>query len=96
MADINVRNIDEATHQRLKQTAKSQGRSLTEVVRNILNQYTIAPELRQQEDKYSNLVDTMVTVIDMNTKVLNMVKLKLSEETHEQKNDIQIPQQNGI
>lgn len=83
VADINVRKIDEVTHHRLKEMAKSQKRSLAEVVRNILNQYTMAPELKQQEDKYSNLVDTMVTVIDMNTKVLNMVKLKLSEDTHE-------------
>lgn len=62
MADIQVRKIDAAVKKKLDSLAKEKGLSLSQLIRNILTDYALHPDIKNVDDKYEVLVSNIVSL----------------------------------
>ena len=71
MARIDVRGLDKDVVNKIDTMASKRGMSRESFVRNILSDLVIEAELKAIENKYENLVHTMMEVIQNNTEELD-------------------------
>lgn len=78
--EIKVRNLDRSVVAAIDDQARSQNKSRNEYLVEQITLLARSPEMRQQEDKYTALVNTMVKVIRENTEMMDIL-LGGSDET---------------
>ena len=78
--EIKVRNLDKSVVAAIDDQAKSQNKSRNEYLVEQLTLLARTPEIKQQEDKYTALVNTVVKVVRENTEVMDIL-LGGSDET---------------
>ncbi len=62
MADFYIRNMDIETKNKLKQEARKKKVSLNTLVKSILYNHTLSPEIKNMENKYTNLIKDIVSI----------------------------------
>lgn len=77
MGRIEVRNLNDDVIWKLDRMAKKRGMSRSELVRNIITDFTLAGEVKAAEDKYGNLVHVMTEVAINTTTELGEINEKL-------------------
>lgn len=60
--DIYIRDIDSAVKAKLETISRQKGISLNVLVKTILSDYAIMPDIRLMNDKYENLFKDMTTL----------------------------------
>lgn len=60
--DIYIRNIDPAVKTKLTAMAENKGMSLNALVKTVLEDYVIMPDIRHTNDKYENLFKDMTAL----------------------------------
>lgn len=60
--ELHVRGLPEATKLTLEKIARNKGISTNELVKTILNDFVKAPELRNLDNKYTELTDKMIAL----------------------------------
>ena len=66
MSAIMIRNLNEETLAKLKQESKKRGMSREELVRKILENFSVAPALLEQQEKYKSLLTMITEVLTLN------------------------------
>lgn len=66
MSAIMIRNLNEETLAKLKQESKKRGMSREELVRKILENFSVAPALLEQQEKYNSLLTMITEVLTLN------------------------------
>lgn len=61
-SDIYIRNIDPAVKTKLTAMAENKGMSLNALVKTVLEDYVIMPDIRHTNDKYENLFKDMTAL----------------------------------
>ena len=70
MSELKVRGLSEETIVKLTREAKKWGISREEFVRKILENFSVAPALLQQEEKYNSLLLMIAEVLTLNTQTI--------------------------
>lgn len=68
--ELHIRNIDPKTVQKIDGFAKKRNLSRNEYLKILLETYTAIREFRNFEDRYNELVQKVLFVIDNNTEAL--------------------------
>ncbi|MBS6799178.1 MAG: hypothetical protein KH297_04770 [Firmicutes bacterium] len=79
MAELHIYNIDEATKVMLKEQAARKGISVNKYIQIILNDYMVATETRNLDEKYRNLVKD---VLSMYNNLLEESKRVIEENSY--------------
>lgn len=61
-SDIYIRDIDPAVKTKLTAMAENKGMSLNALVKTVLEDYVIMPDIRHTNDKYENLFKDMTAL----------------------------------
>ena len=61
-SDIYIRDIDPAVKAKLTAMAENKGMSLNALVKTVLEDYVIMPDIRHTNDKYENLFKDMTAL----------------------------------
>jgi len=78
MGNLSIRNLDDGIMSKLSSLAKGQKISREEYVRRLLEDHTKTDMVRLTEDKYRNLIYTLVDVIQNNTDELAELKKNIN------------------
>ena len=70
MSELKIRGLSEETIVKLTHEAKKQGISREELLRKVLENFSIAPALLQQEEKYNSLLMMITEVLTLNTQTI--------------------------
>ena len=76
MREIKVRKLREATVLALDEEAARKGISREELVRSILNQWAVNPDISAVHDKYSDLVSKVASISDNISHAIESLKSK--------------------
>lgn len=76
MREIKVRKLREATVLALDEEAARKGISREELVRSILNQWAVNPDISAVNDKYSDLVSKVASISDNISHAIESLKSK--------------------
>ena len=82
--EIKIRKIEKNVADKLTELAKKKGVSRETYIRDYLNTLAVAPELKEMDFKYANLVETLADqarmyadIIDKNNNILDEVLERL-------------------
>lgn len=70
MASLVIRELDEYTVSRIEQLAKEKNMSREKFLRNVLRNISIAGEMVELENKYINMLDQVLEMLQVTTSVL--------------------------
>lgn len=70
MASLVIRELDEYTVSRIEQLAKEKNMSREKFLRNVLRNISIAGEMAELENKYINMLDQVLEMLQVTTSVL--------------------------
>ncbi len=71
--DINIRDVDAAAIKKIDDIAKGKGLSRSKFLRQQLQLMAVSSELKETEDRYSALVDNIVSVLENQQKQLDEI-----------------------
>ncbi|MCI9576630.1 MAG: ribbon-helix-helix protein, CopG family [Clostridiales bacterium] len=77
MSAIMIRNLNEETLAKLKQESKKRGMSREELVRKILENFSVAPALLEQQEKYNSLLTMITEVLTLNVQEIKDLRKTL-------------------
>ena len=77
MSDIKIRNVDSSIVSKLDELAKKKKLSREEYLRRQLLQMTTLPEINQIEEKYRNLVDSLMEQLKKNSEIMEVNSMVL-------------------
>lgn len=83
MGNLSIRNLDDGIMLKLSSLAKGQKISREEYVRRLLEDHSKTDMVRLTEDKYRNLIYTLVDIIQNNTDELTELKRRINLFTTE-------------
>lgn len=72
--DILIRNVDAGSVAKIDELATKKNMSRNAYLKTYIETLSVLNELKDQENKYSNLVNTMLEVIQQNTSELKLIK----------------------
>lgn len=70
MASLVIRELDEYTVSRIEQLAKEKNMSREKFLRNVLRNISIAGEMAELENKYINMLEQVLEMLQVTTSVL--------------------------
>lgn len=70
MSELKIRGLSEETIAKLTHESKKRGISREELLRKILENFSVAPALLQQEEKYNSLLMMIAEVLTLNTQTI--------------------------
>lgn len=76
---IYIRNVDAAVLAKIDELSKQKGISRNKMVNIILETYTTSDRIKELEDRYTNLVSTIVDTINNNTAALDSLINQIKE-----------------
>lgn len=79
MKTIYIRNVDSGVLAKLDDLAKQKKISRNRLVNIILETYVITDKVKEIENNYSALVETVATAVNNNTAALNSMQQQLNE-----------------
>ena len=80
MKDIKIRDVSEATLLKLNELSASKNMSRNKYLQLLLENFSIMDELKDMEEKYSNLVKLTTEIIKENTKQFERLKKIIIEK----------------
>lgn len=77
--EIKIRNIDAAALHRIDQLADKKGMSRNAYLKSYIETLSVLNELKEQENKYANLVNSVAEVVEHNTEELKKIRYSIEK-----------------
>lgn len=80
MGELHIRDLDGKIIAKFKEQAKKRGMSLNKYLIGILTNYALAPEVKELDIRYQELMKLVVESIETNTAMLHELSITLQGE----------------
>ena len=71
--DVFLRNIDAGAIAKTDEAARKKGMSRNELLKNLIESYSVAPDLHELDTKYECLIREITSVLERNSEVMQEV-----------------------
>ena len=88
MSELKIRGLSEETIAKLTHEAKKRGIPREELLRKILQNFSVAPALLAQEEKYQSLLTMIMEVLTLNVQTLKGFGHTLEKSLWKGRNDL--------
>lgn len=89
MNEIKIRNLDDSVVVQLDRMARKHHMSRNKYLRGILTNHVTAGEKKELEEKYRNLINTMLDVVHHNSEVMMSMRQETMDFRMDLKRDIE-------
>lgn len=89
MNEIKIRNLDDSVVVQLDRMARKHHMSRNKYLRGILMNHVIAGERKELEEKYRNLVNAVLEVVQYNSEVMKSMRQETMDFRMDLKRDIE-------
>ena len=80
IGELHIRDLDEKIVAKYKEQAKKRGMSLNKYLVGVLTNYALAPEVKELDVRYQELMKLVVESIETNTGMLHELVITLQGE----------------
>jgi hypothetical protein len=77
MSEVRIRKIDAGALARIDELANNSGKSRNAFLKNYIETLSVLEQLKEQEEKYANLVKAVADVVEHNTQELERMRIFL-------------------